>query len=507
MGAPPGADECSACPGQYCDPAGDGFTCACYLDPADPAKGWDAETVTRGAAAVCGSEAGSTIAIAVWVVIALVAAALGGAGVWWWCRRAKDDDAPDDLLEPLNPEEREERTVTFDVKRSEPREPLGGVFSKFLVFKQVRRGSPYDRAGAEVGIKVLEIDGKPVRTKKDVAKAVAGQAHFTVTALRPEVEGAMPEHGPGEDGEDATAKTLTMGVKACAGRERVNSATLPHHLSELHQKMPKESRHLLDRLSQERAVLKEQVQNLQALFHPPDCEFCNGGSTWGFAAPTCVSPAPRGDGEACLPFGVIMDSYAEYGWTPPITAEELHEQQARRQKEAEAAEKGEARPPRQPQEGSKSDLTGRLRRWTTHIKKHRASDARELQTLLRSGSRSRSGSARSHRSAKSERAAGGGDGHSEAGHGSVGDGTAPPDRAETPGLSESHGTGDFQADPDPSPAPRGLAALLSPPPRARSASGARALLLAPPEAPQEAADAFAALVAGGRSRRSSVASL
>ena len=334
------ADECEASPcaaGQECEDGNQttalDYTCSCagtlgvnqtYV--AADVVGGPANCTVLGLAGPAEAEHGPTpvlVAVVVLVVFTCISAAL----VYVWMRRHKARakvDSEDPLAEPLagsvTPVER-----LFEVVRKDPTERPGvglreDVLTGGLVVTFVTEGSPCCEAGLREGMRVLAVDERAVRTKKDFGRAVVRRSRFTVRARLPghdeSARGSDSAYGEEveskeENGSAPTSPTFSLsGAGAGAGAGGLAFDRAAH-----------------ERLKGERAALDAALAEHRAAWHPVECTFCHGADRWGQHSGGGVPPLPPPTAEvlkkggcaegaadtSCFPMEVVAASWAALG--------------------------------------------------------------------------------------------------------------------------------------------------------------------------------------------------
>eukprot|EP00754_Rhynchopus_humris_P010605 Rhum_TRINITY_DN14164_c18_g1::Rhum_TRINITY_DN14164_c18_g1_i1::g.69154::m.69154 len=334
-------DECEAGPcaaGQECEDGNQttalDYVCSCgggtlganETYAADDVAGGPANCTVLGRSAPAEAEHGPTpvlVAVVVLVVFTCISAAL----VYVWMRRhktrAKAAAERDPLTEPLagsvTPVER-----LFEVVRKDPTERPGvglreDVLTGGLVVAFVAEGSPCCEAGLREGMRVLAVDERVVRTKKDFGRAVVRRERFTVRARLPgrDDEGSArgSDSAYGEEVESREENGSGGGTPTSPSFSLSGTGAAAPHLAF--------DREAYDRLKGERAALDAALAEHRAAWHPVECTFCHGRDRWGQhggdGGGVGVPPPPTTEGlkkgqsdadTSCFPMEVVAASWA-----------------------------------------------------------------------------------------------------------------------------------------------------------------------------------------------------
>ncbi|KAJ9468430.1 hypothetical protein DIPPA_33124 [Diplonema papillatum] len=228
-------------------------------------------------------------------------------------------DEPNGLAEPLVGTD--PRVEVFEVARKDD-EKVGVRCDDEMHIVAVKKSGPLGRANIRTGAKILEVDGKRVKTRADLAKATKGKAWFKMTLFMPEEQEFAPIRvGPAssdegslftdESGDEAgtvraPGKDAGPPLKRIPSKGRKSFAKTGHALAEL------------ERVTAERDALATQLGDINTLLHPPSCTFCSGKEMWGLSEPQAgTSTFALSDGSACLPLEAMEPAEPKLPPPPP----------------------------------------------------------------------------------------------------------------------------------------------------------------------------------------------
>ena len=221
---------------------------------------------------------------------------------------AGENQINDPLNDPqdnaLNASHNDSLLKIVTVTRKTEKEKPGITVDDDCVVTNVREDSPYGRADVTKGMKILEINGRLVRTKRDVGAAMKNKNFFSVKLSLQHADDGVPRH--------VNTDPASVSMPHIEHTPSATSSMLHDHIN------PAASLGVgttaFESLAKERDALAKQLSSLSARLHPDSCTFCEGSETFGNG-----SPARLGDSTAagCLPLAMV-----QAGWDSSLNDEE-----------------------------------------------------------------------------------------------------------------------------------------------------------------------------------------